>query len=298
MIGLVVLILISYSLYYIIWKKKLIRKPILIYIAELSEQPFFKQMSYKEGSKDYQKAQELLEGAGFNNITVGMYQVIKLLVPLAVFVILLLARISIIYNSIIHFSKVQISEEIGEFSANTSLMLINLIAISLGIYFAIDYILKTKAKIRTIDSNKEVVLLMTYAIMMLKIGRSVKSVMLSLFERSDIFRPKLEKAVRSYSVDPHESLQTLKEECQNEQFAKICIGMEQALNTSTQASIAYLESHKLLSNEMERINIKKKNAQKSMFSLLLLILPLSALFVVVGYPWFVFAMNQIANTAF
>jgi nitrate reductase NapE component len=60
-------------------------------------------------------------------------------------------------------------------------------------------------------------------------------------------------------------------------------------------SLRYLENHRTLGKELNRINRRSKNAKKSVAGILMMIIPLLALLIVGGYPWFVFSMKAIDN---
>lgn len=267
-------------------------------IRRLSSGKMFKYFTYPPGSTEYKKIQSQLMLAGFRNVSVNNYQLFRYIFPLVAFVFMLAIRYTNAVNSFIHSENVQEILDSGNAGLIEFLLevpVLPIFAIAMLAYFAPDGVLKLFTSYREARGNKETMMLHTYSVMMLKAKRSVKYILHSLKNRSKVFKPELEIAINSFSRDPIAALETLKKSVPNEQFQKVCVGFQQALNNDPDISIKYLQNHRTLSKELAKIYLRQKNAKKNIAGLLMLILPLVVMGLVVGYPWFVYALGQLSE---
>lgn len=277
-------------------KRRVKRISFMDMIKKISESEIAQKFFLQPDQKKYKQLERNLKQAGYVNTKVATLQVIKLISPLIGFGILLVFKLTNIINYLLTAEKIQrMTSHISDYSFSLEINLAPMFLISLFFYVVPDIYLKLKTTLRNARGQSEAMILMTYAVMMLKAKRSVKQVLVSLMERSYVYREPFEVAVNSYSTNPTKALKDFKDRVGQPQLEKIGIALEQALNRDSKTSLYYLENHRVLGKELNRINRKKKNTQKSMFGLVLLILPLSALAVVAGYPWLIFAFSQFKS---
>lgn len=265
------------------------------FFTKLSKNEFMKNLQYSPGSKEYRDIEVKLKKAGLNDLSVGAYQMIKYIFPLVIYALIMAIKYTNITNTLSNIDKLEkIGRSISE--VNTDLMILPMFGFSLLFYFVPDLILKLITRYRNAKGEKEVMMLQTYAVMMLRTNRSVKQILNSLYERAEIYKEQLEIAINSYSKNPTEALNELAIQAGHPYFEKICIALEQALNNDSEVSLIYLESNRGLAREINKIERKRKTTKKSMFGMVLLILPMIMLFAIGGYPWVVYALQQLDGT--
>lgn len=265
----------------------------------LSENKYFKLLLYKKGSKGYKKIEQDLKNAGFKKISVEQYQIIQYLIPLVVFVFF----VAVGYTNIISTIDIETLNKISEITGNKNmsnsnkrLPVLPILLFSLLFYYfpkGILYVLKT---FRNNRGTKEILMLQTYAIMMLKTGSTVKNTLISLMERADIYKEPLEITVKNYSKDPYTALEEMKDLVGHPNFKKVAIALQQALNNDKNLSIKYLETNRKFDKELGRIAKKEKTQTKKIIGLILLGLPLIVFAFGIGWPWITFAMNTMSKS--
>lgn len=275
------------------------RNNLKIYLKRISSKENLRKFMYREGHKEYEKINNKLKKAGIN-IDPYVFQTIRYLFIVVSFIIVLAIGYTNVLNNILNADKLsKITEMIGEDSTvaqvKTNVSILPSIAISLLGFFIPDIIVSIIAGYRKVRGAKEITMLHTYAVMMLKSRRSVKQILISLKERSVVYKHDLELAVNSYSRNPNKALQTLIDTVGQDDLKKVFIGLMQALNNDTEISIIYLENHRTLSKELNKINRKKKNTQKSTLGLIMMVIPLIVMGAVGGYPWLLFALKQLSS---
>jgi len=278
-------------------KKRRIKTNGLFHKLEiLGKHRFLKSLQDKPGSKNYKKIQNDLKKANIKLTPEGFY-VTTYLLPLITAITLIVINYTNALNTLLNIEQIkEVAEKLGNPQMAEVSFKINwpviIVAALIGNMMP-RWILKIIISIRRSLSEKEVLMLQTYAIMMLKSGRPVKEILISLYERSKAFRDPLELAVNTYSADPNEALQELKDTVPNESFAKICVALEQTLNNDRKISLTYLENHRVLGKEINKQFRIRKNTKKKIFGLLLMIVPMMALMAIGAYPWLVFTLKQI-----
>ena len=278
-------------------KKRRIRNISLISrLEEISRKKFIKWMHDKPNSEHYKKLKKQIKQAGFN-VSPELIQFLSYVLPAIMFIFILAIKYTNMLNAMMNIEQLRkVAERIGDSAiaeVNTEINWALVLAGAFVFHFLPRGVLKAVGMFRGAKSHKEVIMLQTYTIMMLKTGKSVKQILITLMDRGDIFKASLEKAVNNYSHDPQSALKELKEDAGNKDFEKLVTALEQALKADRQISLKYLENHRVLGKELNRINRRGRNAKKSVVGLLLMIFPLIALLLVGGYPWFIFSLKVL-----
>jgi hypothetical protein len=279
-------------------KRRIKNTSLLNKIEETSRHKYIKWMHDKPQSKRHKALQKKIREAGLS-ISPEAMQLISYFLPLIMFFFLLAIRYTNIINAMMNIEQLKkIAESIGDSNIANVNTKINW-AVLMGVAFVFIYlpngVLKVLGAFRQAVAQKEVVMLQTYAIMMLKTGKSVKQILVTMMDRSKTFKPILEKAVNNYSQNPQFCLKDLKDNCGNKDFEKIVTSLEQALRSDRKISLKYLENHRVLGKELHKINNRERNAKKNVFGILLMIVPLIAMVLVGGYPWFVLSMKILQD---
>jgi len=278
-------------------KKRRIRNiTFLSKLEEASRKKYVKWMHDKPNSRKHKALQRKIKQAGLR-ISPEAIQLISYILPAVMFVFILAVRYTNMLNAMMNIEQLKrVAEILGDSSIAQVDTKVNW-ALILAMAFAFHYVpvgvLNLLIIFRSVKREKEVIMLQTYTIMMLKTGKAVKQILVTLMDRSDSFKLYLEKAVNNFSQNPTLALKELKEEAGHKDFAKIVVALEQALKSDRQISLKYLDTHRTLGKELNRINRRGRNAKKSIVGLLLMIVPLLALMLVGGYPWFVYALKVI-----
>lgn len=250
--------------------------------------------------KNADKLQCLIIKAGID-IKPEVIKLFQYLLPIIVFALIILVKYTNIANAMLNMEQLK---EVAQYLNDDSFTKIDTnvdfggaFLISLLFYFVPMLILKAMSYVRALKSQEEVLMLQTYALMMLKTSQSVQQILIVLNERSKIFKPYLELAVKSYSQDPKETLKTLKK-VEDKGFEKIIISLEQALDKNREMSFKYLEKHRVLTKELNKIEKKAKDSQKKVVGILLLIVPLMIFAIIGGYPWFMLSLKTMSDINF
>lgn len=263
-------------------------------IVQISQNKWIKKILYPPDHKEYKAMENKLKQSGFGHIKPEVFQTIKYLFPFIFTGIFVIIQYTNVLNTLANIEKFQeVANTIGDYEISTEVSIITTFGYCLLAYFIPDLILKLIILFRSTRGEKEAIKLQTYAVMMLKANRPVKQILTSLMERAVVFKEPLTVAVNSYSSNPEKSLDELKNRVAQPQFEKICISLIQALNNDKEISVHYLQSHRVLGRELNRINKQKKNMQKNIIGLLLLIFPLLAFALISFYPWLVYSLRQL-----
>lgn len=156
-------------------------------------------------------------------------------------------------------------------------------------------LLKVAVAVKALMEENEVLMLQTYAMMMIKAGKPVKLILISLMDRSKLFKGVLRKAVNSFSEDPSKALRVARESTPNKGFDKTIRALEQALNHDRDVSLIFLKNHRQMTKELKALDRVRKNSIKSIVSTVLLIVPLLAFAFIAGYPFLVYSMKILDN---
>ena len=156
-------------------------------------------------------------------------------------------------------------------------------------------LLKVAVAIKSLMEENEVLMLQTYSMMMIKAGRPVKLILISLMDRSKLFKGVLRQAVNSFSEDPSKALQVARESTSNKGFDKTIRALEQALHHDRDISLIFLKNHRQMTKELKALDRVRKNSIKSIVSTILLIIPLLTFAFIAGYPFVVYSMKILGN---
>ncbi|MGD9568157.1 MAG: hypothetical protein AB7V48_07485 [Sedimentibacter sp.] len=267
-------------------------------LTDLSKHKLFKQ---DKESKSYKSLKKDLIGAGLN-VSPELFNVSTMF--LAVISVIVVVAVSYInkINLIINMDQLNAAAEalgmpeLTEVNFNIS---INLVLYTfLAMLFLPRGILKLAGKFKLILEENEILMLQTYALMMIKANKPVKEILISLMNRSRMFKGILRKAVNTFSDDPDEALRNARESTGNQGFDKIIRALEQALNYDRNVSLQFLKNHRNLTKELGALNNIKKNNTKAMISTLLLVVPLAALAFIAGYPFLNYAIKMLNGSIF
>lgn len=237
---------------------------------------------------NYYKFEKLLKDVGLN-ISVDMYYLLKVICAAAVLIIIIIINYLNQLSIIINISKLSI------YNVKLSVNISTLFMIFSIMLFIPDLILKQIVKIKGVIAQKEILILQTYTVILIKTGKNVKEILQSLFERSKIFKHNFEYALNTFSSDPDESLGTLKESTEIKSFKKIIIALEQCLNSDRVLSLIFLRDSRKITKELSRLEKLRKDGNKRIFNTLMLVLPLAAWVAVSAYPWFLKVIKLINN---
>lgn len=277
-------------------KRRIRNYPLLLKFDETSKSKYVRWLHERPESKGHKKLKKLIKESGLK-VSPESVQLFSYLLPGFMFAFFLAIKYTNVLNTMANIEELRrVAEIVGDNSiaqVNTQVNWALILSAAFAFHYAPRGMLKILALYRAAKSQKEVLMLQTYAIMMLKTGKSVKQVLITVMDRSTVFKGPLEKAVNNYSYNPQLALKELRLDVGNKGFEKLVIALEQAINSDKEISIRYLENHRVLGKEIERINRRGKNARKSMMGILLMIFPLLMLLIVGGYPWFVFSLKVI-----
>jgi nitrate reductase NapE component len=156
-------------------------------------------------------------------------------------------------------------------------------------------LLKVAVAVKSLMEENEVLMLQTYAMMMIKAGRPVKLILISLMDRSKLFKGVLKQAVNSFSEDPSRALRVARESAPNKGFDKTVRALEQALNHDRDVSLIFLKNHRQMTKELKALDRVRKNSIKTIVSTVLLIIPLLTFAFIAGYPFVVYSMKILSN---
>lgn len=256
-------------------------------------------LHYKKDSKNYKKLQQKIINAGLT-INPEIYQTVRLILPIASIVIYILLKVINFINLQVNIedlteaAKVLNDESILNISFNVNLLII------LFIFFMSmllpDLILFFIGKIRVGISKREALILQTYTIMLLKTTKPVKQILISLYERSDYFKPLLKTASEKFSTDQKGTLSEMKNSAsQKSDFFNVCIALQQAQNGDRKLSVMYLENHRNLAREVNKqIRIRKQTRNQGI-GIIIMMIPILICVAIVGYPWLIYTIRAISQ---
>jgi nitrate reductase NapE component len=146
-----------------------------------------------------------------------------------------------------------------------------------------------------VSSEKEILLLQSYAVIMLRSNVPTKEILIALCKRSKIFKSNFELAVKKYSTNPEAAFKNLKESSNSNNFRKTCIALEQSFKTDNQVSLRYLENNRVFTREVNKQHRLRKNKRNEIIGTLLLIFPLFMLIAIGAYPWIIYILRLLNN---
>ncbi len=242
-------------------------------------------------NKSYLKNEELLKDISLN-FSVDMYYLLKIIFAITTVIVIIVVSYLNQVSIALNINKLSI------YSLNLDMNVSTLIIAFLVSLILPDIVLRQVVKIKYVIAKKEILVLQTYTIMLIKAGKNVKDILKSLYERSNLFKNNFELALNTYSSAPNESLTILKDSTEIKSFKKIVIALEQCLNSDREVSLIFLRNSRKITKELNRLEKLRKDGNKKIFNTLMLILPLAAWMAVSGYPWFVYVIKLINNMPF
>ena len=242
-------------------------------------------------NKSYLKNEKLLKDISLN-FSVDMYYLLKIIFAITTVIVIIVVSYLNQVSIALNINKLSISNVTFNIDITT------LLSVFLASIILPDIVLRQAVKIKDVIAKKEILVLQTYTIMLIKAGRNVKDILKSLYERSDLFKKNFELALNTYSSAPNESLTILKDSTEIKSFKKIVIALEQCLNSDREVSLIFLRNSRKITKELNRLEKLRKDGNKKIFNTLMLILPLAAWMAVSGYPWFVHVIKLINGIPF
>lgn len=258
-------------------------------------------MLRKRESKQYIKIKKNLKQSGLN-LSPEAFQVITLVIPILLIIIAVIMSYINKLNMLINIDKIiVVAEQLGKPELAEISFKLNkpIIVISALIGYFIPYgLLKIIILIRRAVSEREVLILQTYTIIMLKAEMPTKRILVSLYKRTKLFKKELETAVNNFSTNPNRTLRDLKENSFNDGFKKIIISLEQNLNNDKKIGLIYLQNNRTLGKDIAEQIRKRRTNKKNIIGILFMIVPLIALLAIGFYPWLVYALKQIGSISY
>lgn len=251
----------------------------------------------KDKDNSYLKLQHDLLQLGMG--TPEYFKALNLIVAIISIIVVILFGYVYKLNMLVNIEDLKVAAEaIGKPEIAQIDFSINIKAVALTVIVLLvlpRQLLKVAVSIKALMEENEVLMLQTYAMMMIKAGKPVKLILISLMDRSNLFKAVLRKAVNSFSEDPSKALQVARESTQNKGFDKTIRALEQALNHDRDVSLIFLKNHRQMTKELKALDRVRKNSIKSIVSTVLLIVPLLAFAFIAGYPFLVYSMKILDN---
>lgn len=293
----IILVLLAVAIIIIyIWPKKKLRYNVK-FINRLNNA--LSRFHYQKDSKLFIVLQHKIERAGFS-INPETFQSIRFILPfVAVTFYFLLITINYV-NLRLSINELEIAAKVLEdpsvlnvkFNVNIYFILI----VFLVSFLLPDLALILMNKLRTSLSKRESQTLQTYTIILLKTSKPVKEILNSLYERSQYFRPSLERANNIFSTDSKKALEELKDSApERSEFENICIALHQALYGNRKLSIIYLGNHRDLAREVNKQKRIRRQTRNQGIGILVLMIPLLISAALVGYPWLMVTIRAIGS---
>lgn len=278
-------------------KKKIKRKNTIEDVEErINKSLYF--MQHKKDSKEYKHLEKNIKAAGFN-ISPETFQSINIIISIAVAGLTVLFQILQYVNMILNADVINAAAEAlnNPEIKNISFYIDfkqSLIAFVV-LYFLPRVFLKASAELKKATSEKEILLLQSYTVIMLKANIPTKEILVALYNRSNVFKPNFETAVKKYSTDPKASIKELKESSSSNNFRKTCISLEQSLKSDKLTSLIYLENNRIFTKEINKQHRLRKNKRNEIIGTLLMVFPLFMLIAIGAYPWIIYILRLLNN---
>lgn len=272
-----------------------------INIDRYSENEFIRKLMFDENDKVCKSFKNVIKTAGIPKLTLIRFQTISLLSVFYAFFMQIIIWFTNVSNIILNKQKLTILAEkmLSPDMANipkldlVSIVLISLMAYGLPFLFVFIY-----GMFRSKKAEKEIILLQTYALMMMNTNKNVKYILETLYERSNIYKESFRECLQHYSIDPEEALQILKSSVLKSEWQSLTNSLEKSLFNDREMAVKYLKSSRRLEANMRKIYMQRKTKNKELTGAVLLILPLATLCMVCGYPWFLLALKMMGNLDF
>ena len=294
-----ILLLISCLLFLLSFKKKKkIKRKVNFQDIETKLNNSLRLFQYKKGSKEYQNLEKKLKIAGIN-LKPETYCSLNFLISVCAVVIFVVFRIFGYFNKLVNIDMITKAAEVlndpNLLDIRLSVSLPDVLIVFLIAYALPNIIIKITGILRRAAAEKEILLLQSYTVIMLRTGIPVKEILYNLSLRAKIYRPDIDMAVKKFSTNPESTLKELKESSTNNNFRKTCIALEQALKTDKDFSLAYLEKNRTITREINKQYRLRKNKRNEIIGTLLLIFPLLMLVAIGAYPWIIYILGLLNN---
>lgn len=270
-------------------------------IDRYSENELMKKFMFDESDKICKSFKNVIKTAGIPKLTLIRFQTISILSVICTFFIQLVIWATNVSNILLNKQKLTILAEkmlSPEMASIPKLDLISIVIISLMAYGVPFLFVFIYGMFRSKKAEKEIILLQTYALMMMNTNKNVKYILETLYERSNIYKEPLRECLQNYSIDSYEALQILKKSVLKSEWQSLTNSLEKSLFNDRDMAVKYLKSSRRLEANMRKIYLQRKTKNKELTGAVLLILPLATLCMVCGYPWFLLALKMMGNLDF
>lgn len=251
---------------------------------------------HKKDSKEYKHLEKNIKAAGIN-ISPETFQSMNIIVSIAAAGLTVLFQVLIYINIILNTDVISAAAEaldnpdIKNISFNIDFKPVLIIFVA--VYFLPRIFLKISAELKKAISEKEILLLQSYTVIMLKANIPTKEILVALYNRSNVFKLNFETAVKKYSTDPEAAIKELKESSDSNNFRKTCISLEQSLKSDKLTSLVYLENNRIFTKEINKQHRLRKNKRNEIIGTLLMIFPLFMLVAIGAYPWIIHILRLL-----
>ena len=279
-------------------KKKKIGRKITIKDAEERMNKALSFLQHKKGTKEYNKIEGNIKASGIK-ISPETFQSLNIVISITA------AGLTLLFELLSYLNKtasIEVLNMAAEMLNNPSIKIIKfnlsistILAVFIIAYFLPRVFLKISAGLRKSASEKEILLLQSYAVIMLRANVPTKEILIALSKRARIFSSNFELAVKKYSTNPEAALKELKESSNSNNFRKTCIALEQSLKTDSLTSLKYLESNRVFTREINKQHRLRKNKRNEIIGTLLMVFPLFMLIAIGAYPWIIYILKLLNN---
>lgn len=266
-----------------------------------SENKIIKSLMFNETDKICRNFESVIKTSGIPKLNLIRFQTISILSVIGAFFIQIILWITNASNIILNNQKLTLLAEKmlnPEIAIVPKLDLISMVAIAILAYGVPFLLIYVYGMFRSKKAEKEIILLQTYAIMMMNTKKNIRYILETLYDRSNIYKEPLRECLQNYSIDPYEALQTLKISVLKPEWHSLINALEKSLFNDRDMAMQYLKSSRRLESNMRKIYLQKKNKNKEITGAILLIIPLVTLCMVCGYPWFLLALKMLGDLNF
>ena len=249
----------------------------------------------KNNEKTINMFQNIINESGAAMVTVNRLQTISVLSVFGVALVLLfihfirLVNYNIMYETLLELSEQLINEEI---STRPEIDYINFAIVSLTGYLIPAGVLKFRGILKGKEANNEVIILQIFLAMGLKSNKNVLSIMKSLYNRSNVYKEPLRKAILIYSTNQEEAFNYLKKNVEIREFQTIVGALEKAL-IDRELAKEYLENSRSLEKTIRSLRASRSQQGRQIIGTIMLFAPLASSLAVIAYPWLIQNMKYL-----
>lgn len=278
--------------------KKKIRRKITFKDMETKLNAVLKFLQYKKESKKYHNLEKKLKAAGIT-IKPETYRSLNFLISICAILLFVLFEVLGYFNKLLNINMIYKAAEVlndtNLLDIKPSVELPDILMVFIFAYALPNILIKIAGSLRRTLSEKEILLLQSYTVIMLRTGIPTKEILTNLSRRAKIYKPSFDLAVKRFSANPEIALKELKESSSNNNFRKTCIALEQALKSGIDVSLTYLEQNRVITREINKQYRLRKNKRNEIIGTLLLIFPLFMLVAIGAYPWIIYMLKLLNN---